>query len=290
MQSAPNSSRHIPELDGVRGIACIFIVLLHCLIGISSAAPGSFVELIKGQTMPFLIGGVDLFFVLSGLLIGGILLDNRGASNFFRAFWTRRIARIFPVNYALVASYALVLAVQNIWHFPQLDIFALAPPVHSPLWYATFTQSIPFALTDWGPRWMGITWSLAIEEQFYLLFPLVVYFLPRRHVVMLTIVAIVASPLLFAAVEWITGRSDTAYVLLPCRMSALFLGVLVACIIRNDRAFGIARRFRILLDLAILLIVYSASHQWLVKQYFSFVEQGYVFAAILFHAPLEYLA
>ena len=183
----------------------------------------------------------------------------------------------------------MALVVQSVWHFPQLDLFALQAPVHSPLWYATFTQSIPLAMTDWGPKWMGITWSLAIEEQFYLLFPLVVYFLSRRQLVILAILDVLVSPLLFAVVAWMTGRSDSAYVLLPCRMSALLLGVLVACVVRDERALAVARRFRLLLDAIIVLVVYSVDHQWMVLEYFALERKGYVFASVLFHTPLNYL-
>src|SRR5262249_57405262 len=120
------------------------------------------------------------FLGLLVFLIGGILLDNRDASNFFRAFWTRRIARIFPVNYLLIATYALALAFQAHFHLPQLDLWVLNDPL--PVWtYATFTQSIPIAMQGYGgPRWGGITWSLAIEEEVFLLFPFVVFFLLRR--------------------------------------------------------------------------------------------------------------
>ncbi|MFO1099235.1 MAG: acyltransferase family protein [Xanthobacteraceae bacterium] len=64
MESPSKSTRHVPELDGVRGIACIFIVLLHCLIGIATPPPG-ILQSVSNHAMPFLIGGVDLFFVLS---------------------------------------------------------------------------------------------------------------------------------------------------------------------------------------------------------------------------------
>jgi peptidoglycan/LPS O-acetylase OafA/YrhL len=289
MKADSKVPRHVPELDGVRGTACIFILLLHCLIGISTPAPGTFFFGVLSHSMSFLIGGVDLFFVLSGLLIGGILIDNKGASNFFKAFWTRRIARIFPVNYALIASYVLALCAKRIWHFPQLDIFALQAPVHSPMWYATFTQSIPLAMTDWGPKWMGITWSLAIEEQFYIFFPVIVFFVARRYLVASSIIAVIISPLLFAFVAWKTGRDDTGYVLLPCRMSALFLGVLVACVVRNDRAFCIARKFRLLLDVFIVVVIYSVDHQWMIQEYVALERQGYSYASVLFHIPLNYL-
>jgi peptidoglycan/LPS O-acetylase OafA/YrhL len=277
---------HIPELDGVRGIAGISIVLLHCLCGIwmpDTAFGGSF----KIHANQFLVGAVDLFFVLSGLLIGGILLDNRESPNYFRAFWTRRAARILPALFVLVLSYTAALWMQRVWQFPQLSIWVLEPPLHSPLWYATFTQSIPLALYGWGPKWVGVTWSLAIEEQFYLLFPFAVYFLTRRSIVKMSIAAIIAAPLIFAVIYWIAGL-DAGYVLLPSRMSSLFLGVLVACTIRNGQAMEVIRRYRFLLDAAILFLIYSIYNMLLVQAHSALNAAGYTFLAILFHVPLIY--
>src|SRR5262245_2302399 len=280
--------KNIPELDGVRGTACIFIILLHCLIGIVVVQPGSLGDQIKGHFMPFLIGGVDMFFVLSGFLIGGILLDNRDADNYFKAFWVRRIARILPVNYALLASFVLVTFLHQMLVLPQLDIWLLKDPM--PLWtYATFTQSIPMAIAgEGGPRWLGITWSLAIEEQFYLLFPLVVFFFSRRSIVLIAMAAIVVAPVLYALIEWQTGRPYSPYVLLPCRMSALFLGVLVACIVRHPRALAISRRVRVLLDVVILLIVYSIVKKWLQNMSWEFREEHRLLS-IFCNVPLQYL-
>jgi peptidoglycan/LPS O-acetylase OafA/YrhL len=82
MTPLPTTHR-LPELDGVRGIASIFIVLLHCFFGLVSLTPGTWIAAIIGTVFPFLIGGVDLFFVLSGFLIGGILIDSRGKPGYF---------------------------------------------------------------------------------------------------------------------------------------------------------------------------------------------------------------
>ena len=238
---------HIPELDGVRGIACLSVLFAHCLVGILTTPP---------QTLTtFLLSGVDLFFVLSGFLIGGILLDNREAPNFFQAFWIRRIARIFPVLYALLATYALALFIRSRFDLPQMDLWLLASPI-PPFWsYATFTQSIPIALSGYGgPRWVGITWSLAIEEQFYFLFPVLVYFVSRRSIVLTTLASIFVAPLLRAMVEARYGWY-AAYVMLPCRMDALMFGVLAAIVIRNEGALQLARRLRLALDGIIVLIV-----------------------------------
>jgi peptidoglycan/LPS O-acetylase OafA/YrhL len=279
----------VPELDGIRGIACILIVLLHCLIGISDFAQGSLLQEVKSETNVFLIGGVDLFFVLSGFLIGGILMDNRQSENFFRAFWTRRIARIFPVNYVLLASFVVVLAVRKNFDLPWLDIWLLKGPT-PPLWtYATFTQSIPMAVAgEAGPRWLGITWSLAIEEQFYLIFPVLIFFLSRRAIWLVAVAGILIAPVLWAIIEWKTGQPYTGYVLLPCRVSALLLGVLVACVIRNPKTLSICRRYRVLIDCVTLFIFYSIIARWLHVYAFNLKEQN-PFLAILLAAPMQYL-
>jgi peptidoglycan/LPS O-acetylase OafA/YrhL len=256
--------QHIAELDGVRGVACLSVLLAHCLLGVMYVSPGTplfpLFELLSGPPLQFLLAGVDLFFVLSGFLIGGILLDNRNSPNYFKVFWTRRIARIFPVAYLLLAIYALALFVRSRFDLPQLDLWLLRQPA-PPLWsYATFTQSIPMALTGYGPRWVGITWSLAIEEQFYLLFPFLVYFLSRRSIVITAIAAIVAAPILR---NIITARYGGAasYVLLPCRMDSLMFGALAAAIVRNELAFQIAKRMRLAFDIVIVLIGCAIAYQ-----------------------------
>jgi peptidoglycan/LPS O-acetylase OafA/YrhL len=188
----------------------------------------------------------------------------------------------------LVASYAVALLVQQHFQFSGLDIFALAKPNFSPLWYATFTQSIPLTHA-WGAIWVAPTWSLAIEEQFYLLFPLVVYLVTRRQLTALSIPAVVVSTATFAGVAYVVGREDAAYVLLPCRMYGLFLGAIVALIIRDDVAVAFARRHRLWIDLVTLLLVWSIHHQWITIQYFRFLNGGRPLLAALFHQPLGYL-
>jgi peptidoglycan/LPS O-acetylase OafA/YrhL len=246
----------IPELDGVRGTACLMVLLAHCALGpiLSGLEPSSWQWQLGIRLLPFLLAGVDLFFVLSGFLIGGILLDNREAPNFFRAFWTRRVARIFPVAYLLVLSYGLALAVRAHFDLPQMDHFLLRNQI-SPWYYALFLQSIPIATHAGGPLWIGITWSLAIEEQFYLLFPFLVYFLSRRAVTLVALGAILIAPVVRAI---LTEQYDwfTAYVMLPGRMDALMYGVLAAIILRSRAALAIATRWRLLGDAVVLTVAF----------------------------------
>jgi len=204
------------------------------------------------------LGGVDLFFVLSGFLIGGILLDSKGKPDFFSRFWIRRIGRIFPVAYLVYATYAVALFITAQFNITRFDTWLLQEP-RAPLWtFPLFMQSLPIALNGYdGPRWVAMSWSLAIEEQFYLLFPFLIYFLPRKRLVAVVVIGIIVAPILRDVLERYFGYWYGPYVLLPSRMDALLYGVAVALIVRSETAFALARRFRRLLDIIALLILYA---------------------------------
>jgi peptidoglycan/LPS O-acetylase OafA/YrhL len=256
---------HTPELDGIRGWACGSVVILHCFTGISHAQPGSWMSNLDDHTFWLFLGGVDLFFVLSGFLIGGLLLDAKDQPHFFTSFWIRRVARIFPVLYLLLATYVVALSVTAHFKITRVDTWLLATNP-APLWtYATFLQNLPMALAgylDNGPKWIVPTWSLSIEEQFYLLFPFAVYFLRQKWLVVLVVSGIVAAPVLRDVIERVYGNWFAAYVLPPTRIDGLLSGVAVALIVRNNRAFSIAARYRRLLDAAALLILYLIVSNW----------------------------
>ena len=165
-----NLSGRIPELDGLRGLAIGSVLIWHYFMVPTVTAPGTPLSyaLVFGRLT---WSGVDLFFVLSGFLIGGILLDARKASNYFQVFYTRRFFRIVPIYAAvlLIVPTFLLLA-QRTHHGTWLT------PAHPP-WYFfwTFTQNFWMVRAmDFGGNALGVTWSLAIEEQFYLLWPLIV--------------------------------------------------------------------------------------------------------------------
>lgn len=258
--------RHIAELDGLRGVACLSVVIAHCIGGILQAnGVVLWPQAIWLTLQHFLLGGVDLFFVLSGFLIGGILIDHRSAGNFFTAFWTRRAGRILPVLFILVGSYGLLLAARPYINAPFLDAWLLMPPLNSPLWYLTFTQTIPMTMTGWGPGWLAPTWSLAVEEQFYLLFPFLVYLLPPRRLAAVMMSLAVLAPLCRGLVHhYVEG--DAYYILLPGRMDGLSLGVLVAIAVRSPDLLARLRAYRRPLDVAMwlfaLLIVSNQFYGW----------------------------
>lgn len=166
--------KRIRELDGLRGIAILLVVGFHyftCQVLPDDPLPFRFL----GRAFFQGWNGVDLFFVLSGFLIVGILLDARGSRNFFRVFYTRRACRILPLYYLIVILFVLLGVtglVKNDWLFTG----------GLPLWsYLTLTQNYLMHAQGFGPNWLGVTWSLAIEEQFYLVIPLLVWLLNRKQ-------------------------------------------------------------------------------------------------------------
>jgi peptidoglycan/LPS O-acetylase OafA/YrhL len=215
-----DSSERVGELDGLRALAILLVVAWHYL-GIGD--PGSIPARI------FMVGrsGVDLFFVLSGYLITGILLANVNSPRYFSTFYSRRCFRILPI-------YGLMLVIYLIGR----QLGGSAPILFSgplPWWsYAIGLQNIWMAIEqDYGAAWLAGTWSLAIEEQFYLIFPLVVYFAPPRMLPRLLIALLVLCPIgrMIAA-----GLGDRFgyYVLMPLRADILAIGALIAWLEFSD--------------------------------------------------------
>jgi peptidoglycan/LPS O-acetylase OafA/YrhL len=207
--------KKIKEVDGLRAIAILLVVAWHYL-GTSDGP----------HSMPwriFIFGriGVDLFFVLSGYLITSILLENRDSPHYFSTFYGRRAFRILPI-------YAVMLAIFFAGKFLGVGrtFFDGALPWWS---YAVGLQNIWMSIDQtYGATWLGGTWSLAIEEQFYLLFPLVVFWLPpvllRRFLIAMLIISPIGRIISYAA-----GDSFGYYVLMPYRADILAVGALIAC-------------------------------------------------------------
>ena len=257
---------HVPELDGLRGWACGSVLIAHTLTGIMGAPEGPLGELVKWwntHTIWIFLHGVDLFFVLSGFLVGGILLDSKHKEYFFAHFWIRRAARILPVAYAVVLSYAIALMVTQALGVKRFDGWLLADP-KPPIWsLLLFIQSWWFALGGAnGPRWIAMSWSLAIEEQFYVFFPVLVFLLRRRAIVILALAGVLIAPVLRDVFYHVFGNWYAPYVLLPSRMDSLFWGVLAALILRHPPSLELARSMRGVLDLIAFLILWSIWVNW----------------------------
>lgn len=215
----------IPALDGLRGIAILLVLLWHLVFNghrQSNLLPGFF------SLGAFTWSGVDLFFVLSGFLIGGILLDAKNSPRYFQTFYLRRAFRILPLYGVIAGIYVLYhLFLGGVNRIPLIS-------------YVTFTQNFWMAyLGVWGTAGMRVTWSLAVEEQFYLTIPLVVRKLKRSRLMWVLAFVIIGAPVLrtWMLLSFEHGRF-AAYVLMPCRADALCLGVLMALLVREPRAWG----------------------------------------------------
>jgi peptidoglycan/LPS O-acetylase OafA/YrhL len=218
-----------PRLDGVRGMAILLVMLFHTLQYNLVRGPA----VLAWTAVPALgWSGVDLFFVLSGFLITNILLDTRHSSTYALTFYARRTLRIFPLYYA-VLMFFLVIA-------PGLPFLASLNTAWSGssrpvgLWYWLYLSNIQVARTGaFDHIALSITWSLAIEEQFYLVWPWIVRRAPERTLLWLCCAILVLAPALRLACL-VTGSSwIVAYVSTPCRLDTLATGAAIAILARR---------------------------------------------------------
>ena len=231
------SSRHVPALDGLRGVAILGVVLFHGSLMLRWHQPVN-AWLAAWPLIGWL--GVDVFFVLSGFLITGILLDTRSGPRYFVNFYARRILRIMPVYYLLLAFVFVVLPRLVPFESEGLRIIQARQA-----WLWTHLTNLGFvyhrkvwALADW----LDLThlWSLAVEEQFYLVWPLVVYLLAPRRLRIVCLCCVVGSLALRVALWQMGQRPGAIYFPTPCRLDGLALGALVAIAVREGGAARLA--------------------------------------------------
>jgi peptidoglycan/LPS O-acetylase OafA/YrhL len=209
----------MPLLDGLRGLA-ILLVLPHNL----SMLPGA-------EALPHAVGslldrgwiGVQLFFALSGFLITGILMDSAGQSGYLKHFFMRRVLRIFPLYYATLA---LFIALPVAWHGISLQLHPYQWSYFAFLsnWFSPFHQ---------GEGRLPHFWSLAVEEQFYLLWPFLLYRRSAEQVFRLCIgvatISLAVRGLILTATHW---PEVAVYQFTICRADALALGAAAAAWLR----------------------------------------------------------
>ena len=174
--------------------------------------------------------GVDLFFVLSGFLITGILLDAKGSDGYFRNFYARRALRIFPLYYGFLF----------LWFFVLPRVFGISPDAtyavdgKTQLWFWTYVSNFLSVVPDVRmPHGLNHFWTLAVEEQFYMVWPVVVLALSNRR---LRIACLALVPLGFLFRVWLmtTDYAHTGgYVLTPARMGTLAIGAWLATAVRE---------------------------------------------------------
>jgi peptidoglycan/LPS O-acetylase OafA/YrhL len=248
--------KRLPALDVLRGIA-ILMVLIHHYVP-------------ENMTIPLLWSGVDMFFVLSGFLISGILLDNAGAVNYFSAFYLRRAARILPLYWIVLLIFGALLVLNP-------ELLGASFQRHLPFWsYITFTQNFAYSFRGfWRDPWLDVTWSLALEEQFYVFLSIAVRFLKAKWLAALSVVLILLAPILRFYSEPMAG-----YTLPLHRADSLMLGVLIAVLWRSQTGKDfLVRNYKIFLYALIPLSAGAA--------YFAFVGTG--FGEPLVHFVLAFL-
>ncbi len=222
------TSGHIPALDGLRGVAILFVMTLHFawvpmqLHGIL----GALVALTYGGWT-----GVDLFFVLSGFLITGILVDSKSAENYLSSFYIRRALRILPLYYGCLFVGFVLLPLLGKLGVPHLA----RGFTRVQIWYW-------FYLGNWAwyrngaIRYFEHFWTLAIEEQFYFVWPWVVLMTSRRNLVRACILLVLVGPVARAILHlhFTEMDPDIIYGMTWCHLDTLGLGSLAALIVRDE--------------------------------------------------------
>lgn len=224
--------KYVPQLDGLRAIAVTMVFLHHAF------------------ALPLLWCGVDLFFILSGYLITGILMRDRERLTFRRmlgSFYLRRAERILPAY--LLFMCLLIFCTQTQW-------------AHIWGYYVSFLQNIPYAfnIIPYGP--LVPLWSLAVEQQFYLVWPAVVYFLPTRWLVPGMIGLLLATPLLRAACTPLFAQSEAIYCLTPFRLDAMAAGALAALLLPRCNPVRTIRIAQVTMVLTCIAYVLLGVHPW----------------------------
>jgi peptidoglycan/LPS O-acetylase OafA/YrhL len=218
---------HIPVLDGMRGVAILLVLCFHSLRP-RADVHGVTLERIYTAIASYGWSGVDLFFILSGFLITGILLDSREAPSYFRNFYIRRTLRIFPLYYA-VLFIMFVLAPTTLL---GSDGYSVA--FRHQYWFWTYTHNFLVSIAGVNVGAFGHFWSLAIEEQFYLFWPLVVRYSPRWWLIRWCTLCI-ASALALRIILVMAAPSIDTHKLTFTRMDALAFGALVAVLARTNK-------------------------------------------------------
>jgi peptidoglycan/LPS O-acetylase OafA/YrhL len=215
----PMQPRHIPSLDGIRGVAILLVLAHHLSMSVQThhGALGALWRLCEYGWI-----GVTLFFVLSGFLITRILIASRGSEGYFRSFYIRRALRIFPLYYlTLIAGLLLLPALTG------------APHPTGTAWYWFYGSNLPTTFPSLrGPSAVAVNfahfWSLAVEEQFYLVWPTIVMALSMRSLERVTVLAIPIAIASRAILSWATARSPGADFFTLSQVDALGIGAFLA--------------------------------------------------------------
>ncbi|WP_447601705.1 acyltransferase family protein [Nitrospira sp. Nam80] len=223
---------HIPAIDGLRGVAILLVAWYHAPFlfrdnnGFPQEISQSIVQKVFwGMSTAGWIG-VDLFFVISGFLITSILIRGRATKGSLRVFWYRRALRILP----LAVLYLSVLKLNVTLGDPlgMLSSFDAWPA------YLFYMGNFHIAINGWQPVVVMILWSLAVEEQFYMVWPFLVHHVGSKKLILTCLIILALSPIARAIVYW-TLDYPAVYVLTVCRLDGLAVGTVLALLVRAER-------------------------------------------------------
>lgn len=223
-------SGHIPALDGLRGF--IILIIFHHFNYLkegNGVGEQLYLAVVHLSQM-----SLDVFFVVSGFLITGILYDSKGGQGYFKNFYIRRTLRIFPLYYGFLLFWFVVLPLviaPLVWRGAGREFTV---PWSTQAWYWAYLTNMMLAVDWWvQPRNTTHLWSLAVEEQFYLVWPLLVLVCSRRRLMAVCLACVALAPLIRTGL-WLAGAHPNAgYTLMPARMDSLALGALVALVARG---------------------------------------------------------
>jgi peptidoglycan/LPS O-acetylase OafA/YrhL len=229
----------LPALDGLRGLAILLVMQFHfwgLAFGVAGWQPSLGIDRFFHRLFGTGWSGVDLFFVLSGFLITGVLYDAKHSSAYFRNFYARRFLRIFPLYYGFLAGALFVLPVWN----RVSDQGQIEQLRQVQFWYWTYLVNLGSAIKPFHSNIPLVHiqfWSLALEEQFYLIWPLLMLLFSRRSMMLLCAVlvagALATRYVLLDPVSAPFANQNAAHLLLPARVDTLALGAVLALALRG---------------------------------------------------------
>jgi peptidoglycan/LPS O-acetylase OafA/YrhL len=239
----------IPELTGIRIFGMLSVAIPHLWF---NSKIWTISQIEKFAWIP-----MDFFFVLSGFLIAGILVDSRNKGDYYRKFYIHRALRILPPYYFLLL---VLTGAMFIW---KGQYFQLTKGWGSPFWFFIYVGNFIFASSAAWPRAVmafGPLWSLQIEEQYYLAFPFIVKNLSLKLLKRFMWLMLLASPVIRTVLYLYNPNNPfLQYVLSPCRLEGFALGALIAIRFREGE-WNISKRFLTCLSAALVagLVLFTA--------------------------------
>ena len=266
MNVASNTHKYIPTLDGIRGLAILAVVLYHNFSGLSDQ---------------FYIGwmGVDLFFVLSGYLITNALMNTLYSRDYLRNFYAKRVLRIFPIYYLVLFVFLVLFP---FIHFLKAEFSYY---IDHQLWFWLYMQNwlIIFNFPQ-GSGYFNHFWSLAVEEQFYLIWPFIILWLKKEKNLLIFMGLVLVALMAFRSTLWLLQLDHFNYTIFYrfTRIDGICVGCIIALLKRTHPDFLNKNTAVVVTGLAILNFLFyflNRSNQF-EYPYFAFV--GYTTFATMF--------